>query len=183
MTPELFTLSWLAQQLDRDRRALARALEGLAPDEETKHGERTERRWYLRRVVEHLIGRAADEDDDQRQRLAAAQAEKHEMDNEERRGHLVDATEARSLWSEHIGAARAKLLSLPTKLGPQLINVADPNTVASRIRTEVYAALDELAEWEPEPTNGASASPANGSHVAQPADADGQQLGGRPATT
>jgi phage terminase Nu1 subunit (DNA packaging protein) len=180
MQTETFTLTWLAQQLKRDRRSLGQELEGLAPDEEIERGERTERRWYLHRIFEHYRekwGGGSDGEEDQRQRLAAAQAERYEMENEERRGGLISVAEAQALWSEHISAARAKLLSMPTKLGPQLINVTDPNIVASRIRAEVCAALDELAEWQPQESDPARPTAGNGASVAQSADADGQRVG------
>lgn len=180
MTPQLYTLSWLAQELCRDRRALARELEGLTPDEEVEHGARTERRWKLRRVFEHLLTQSAgEEDDDQRQRLAAAQADRYEMENEQRRGQLIEVSEAITIAVEHIGAARAKVLSMPTKCAPQLINVADPNAIESILRTEAYAVLDELADWVP--SLGAPTSGGNGTHLEKPADDDGEPVGGRAA--
>lgn len=185
MSPEKFTLTWLAAQLKRDRRALAQELEGLTPDEEIERGERTERRWFLYRIFEHLVGRASNNEgeEDQRQRLAAAQSERYEMENEERRRQLMPVAEVIAFITEHNAAARAKFLSMPTKLGPQLINVTDPNVAASLIRTEIYAALDELAEWEPQQPDGPRPAAGNGSHLAQPADSDGQPVGGRAAPT
>lgn len=102
-------------------------------------------------LVEWLVGLRAGGSDhaDQRQRLAAAQAEKVETENAIRRGELAVISEVQTGWAEHIAAARAKLLSMPTKLGPQLTNVADPNVIGTRIRVEINAALGELAEWEP----------------------------------
>lgn len=81
----------------------------------------------------------------QRERLAAAQAEKVETENRVRRAELADTKQMIDLWSGILAAVRAKLLSLPTKLGPQLVNNNDPAAIVSRIRAEVYAALDELS--------------------------------------
>lgn len=152
MQAELWTLSGLAVELGRDRRSLARDLEGLDPDKTDRKGGRVERRWRMRRAVEHLYrvsaGAEGEDFDDQRQRLAAAQAEKVERENAVRRGELVEASKVVAGIGEHIAAARAKLLSMPTKLGPQLLNIQDANLAASRIRSEVYAALTELADWE-----------------------------------
>ena len=86
---------------------------------------------------------------DQRQRLAAAQAERVETENAIRRGELVVVSEAQTGWISHIGAARAKLLSMGKKLGPRLVNVSDPNVINEGIHVEVCAALEELAGWEP----------------------------------
>ena len=82
-------------------------------------------------------------------RLAIAQSDKYEMENSERRGELLDANVVTATVSDHIAAARAKLLAMPTKLGPQLVNVPDANTVNATIKQEIYAALTELASWRP----------------------------------
>lgn len=83
--------------------------------------------------------------DNQRERLAAAQAEKVETENALRRGELADMAAVLSVWVDHIMNARAKLLALPAKLGPQLVNCADAASIAGKIRHEVYASLNELA--------------------------------------
>jgi phage terminase Nu1 subunit (DNA packaging protein) len=92
--------------------------------------------------------------DNQRERLAAAQAEKVEMENAIRRRQLADVAAVQAIWADHILAARAKLLSLPSKLGPQLANGTDPAAIAGRIRAEIYAALDELADADTETGGG-----------------------------
>lgn len=168
MQAELWSLNGLAVELGCDRRTLARDLEGLSPDEETRKGGRIERRYRMRRVFQHLASArlaatGAEDFDNQRERLAAAQAEKFEMENSVRRSQLAEVSKVQAAWSDHIAAARAKLLSMPSKLGPQLTNVTDPNVVSARIRAEVYAAINELAEWElPEADGGDIPSDAPG---------------------
>ena len=143
----------MSVELGRDRKALASALDGLKPDEETRLGRGLHRRWRLKRVIDHLFrpGESDVDFDNQRERLAAAQSEKVEMENAVRRLQLAGVAEVQSTWTDHILAARAKLLALPGKLGPQLTNAADPSVIACRIRTEIYLALAELAQVE---TNG-----------------------------
>lgn len=186
MQAELWTLSGLAVELGRDRRSLARDLEGLDPDKSEHKGGRTERRWRMRRVVEHLFrpqgGAVAAEDfDNQRERLAAAQAERVEMENAIRRGELAECAAVAAGWAEHIAAARAKLLSLPAKLGPQLTNISDASVAADKIRAEVYAAIDELAEWElPEADgDGGDDAAGNGGGLEKSAAAHRERVGGR----
>ncbi|MEN9317321.1 MAG: Phage packaging protein Nu1 [Pseudomonadota bacterium] len=104
--------------------------------------------WYVARE-RGLIG----EYDTQRERLAAAQAEKVEAENAVRRGELAELSAVAEQWSAHIHAARAKLLSMPAKLGPQLTHVADPTVIAARIRAEVYAALVELGGTDDDDTD------------------------------
>jgi phage terminase Nu1 subunit (DNA packaging protein) len=98
--------------------------------------------WFLQRSSG---GAGEKEYNNQRERLAAAQAEKVETENKVRRGELADTKQMIELWSGVLAAVRAKLLSLPTKLGPQLVNTSDPAIIVGRIRTEVYSTLDELA--------------------------------------
>ena len=97
-------------------------------------------------LVAYYVGKlgGGSEYDTQRERLAAAQAEKVEAENAVRRGELAELGSVAAEWSALIHACRAKLLSMPSKLGPQLIHVADPTVIAARIRAEVYAALVEL---------------------------------------
>jgi phage terminase Nu1 subunit (DNA packaging protein) len=115
---------------------------------------------------------ANDDGVDQRDRLAAAQAEKAEAENAIRRGELADTNAVSAMWSEMIAAARAKLLSLPTKLSSQIANVSDVGAIAAIIRTEVYAALAELAV----PQQGANEGAGN---VETAVDHDGQRVGRR----
>lgn len=176
---ERYTLSWLAQELELDRRWLARELDGLAPDEVVELGAGNSPRWKLSRVFQHLKAKGVNRGEDvtdPRNRLAAAQADKHEMENELRRGELIEASEARSRWANYVLNCRAKLLSMPTSVATRLINIADPNTIVRILREYVYAALDELAadgtDERERHTRG------NGAAVAQPADADNQPVGG-----
>jgi phage terminase Nu1 subunit (DNA packaging protein) len=102
--------------------------------------------WWLERDGKHGAMRNSSEFDNQRERLAAAQAEKVETENRVRRGELADMADVSAAWQDHILAAKSKLLSMPAKLGPQLVNIADAGTIAGRIRAEVHFALLELAE-------------------------------------
>jgi len=81
----------------------------------------------------------------QRERLAAAQAEKVEVENRVRRGELVEVEQVGAEWDDLVLAARAKLLSMPTKVAPQLVGRTDPNAIRTILRDEVHAALAELA--------------------------------------
>ena len=92
---------------------------------------------------------SAEEFDDQRQRLAAAQAEKVEHDNAIRRGHLVERGEVVHFWTECIANMRAKALARASKLSPQLVNIGDASIIAAAIRADTYAFLSELADYEP----------------------------------
>lgn len=95
------------------------------------------------------LGAGSGEFDDQRQRLAAAQAEKVEHENAVRRGDLATRAEVVGFWTECIANMRAKALALSSKLSPRLVNIGDANIIAAAIRAEVHAFLAELADYEP----------------------------------
>ena len=54
MQQKLWSINALATELEIDRRTLAKRLEGLTPATVKKMGSRTERRWRLTAVIEHL---------------------------------------------------------------------------------------------------------------------------------
>jgi hypothetical protein len=124
-------------------------------------------KYYLERVT------GAGEYDDQRQRLAAAQAEKVEHDNAIRRGQLADMVESEKRWTDYVSNTRAKLLGVPTKLGSRLVNIADANIITVAIRTEIYGALLELSG-----PSGPDESPRESvEDVGASADPDGEPVG------
>jgi phage terminase Nu1 subunit (DNA packaging protein) len=92
-------------------------------------------RWYLSEASLDVA----------RTRLASAQADRAQMENAARRGELLEVASVESEWSDLVLAFKAKMQTLPTKLGTQLTNVGDANIIATRIRVEVNAALAELA--------------------------------------
>ena len=119
---------------------------------------------------------------DQRQRLAAAQAEKVEADNALRRREVADVAAVGAMMATANAAVRAKFLSMPSKLGALLVNITDANVIAGRIKTEIYAALAELADAEFElPPDVAGLAPSGNGSIPTAADADSKPMGGRKA--
>jgi len=118
-------------------------------------------------------------------RLASAQADKHEMENALRRGELAELGAVEHSWSDLVLAFRAKMLSMPTKLGPQLINVTSPTIIASRIAEEINVALRELGAGTQDPRDGrfkGAAAPRRRARGAA-AKPNGQSMGRRAPTT
>jgi phage terminase Nu1 subunit (DNA packaging protein) len=113
--------------------------------------------------------------DDQRERLNAAQAEKVEAENAVRRGQLADVAIVAAVWTDHVAAARTKLLAIPSKLAPQLTAIHDPNVIAAGIRAEITAALAELAEYAPPAEPGGAGDGLEDMGAA--ADADRKRMG------
>jgi len=75
--------------------------------------------------------------------------EKLHLDNEERKGTLVDAAEASEAWGNMITTARNKALMLPSELAPKLARESDTVACEEILRTGIYAMLSELASWSP----------------------------------
>ncbi len=131
-------------------------------------------------LVAYYVGKLTGqggEFDDQRQRLAAAQAEKVERENAIRRGQVADIATVERQWNDFTSNCRARLLGIPSKLSPRLVNLADPVIIDTAIRAEIRAALAELADYEP-PADGAGRSdPADGAADGPAAGTDGQPVG------
>ena len=146
---------------------------------------------YIRHLREVAAGRApgsSDEEEEtldlfqQRARLAKEQADKTAMDNAARRGETISRTDFVRSMQGIIVQARAKLLSVPSKLAAVLAAIDNPRAVQDRLTTAIHESLAELAG-----TRGVS-SPAgepgsgggdNGSDegVGAAAPPDGQRVG------
>lgn len=104
-------------------------------------------------IVKYVVDREKGDDSgefiDNRDRLAAAQAERVEMENMIRRGEVCVIADIEKVFADHVVACRAKLLSMAAKLTPQLVGKGT-NDISRLIRAEVATALQELADYQPE---------------------------------
>ena len=80
-------------------------------------------------------------------RLVTAQAELKEIELAEQRGELHRASVVQKIWSERNVNIRAKLLSIPTKISPELVG-QDLLTIQAKLKAAVYEALEELADYD-----------------------------------
>jgi hypothetical protein len=78
-------------------------------------------------------------------RLAAAQAEKYELDNAQRRGELLPRGEVGQIWSSHVTATRARLLAVPPALAPILSITMEPGECQDILESAIHEALTDLA--------------------------------------
>lgn len=83
-------------------------------------------------------------------RLAKEQGDKIALENAIKRGQLVYADDVSRIWADHISSAKSKILVIPSKLGPQLVNIDNANVIAGKLRDELDAALAELAAADDE---------------------------------
>ena len=141
-----WTLSALSVELAMDRRALARSLEGLKPDNETKVGKRMDRTYKMARVVAHIYQHGDVLDlSHERAKLTVLQQQKIELEIAELRGELIRVSAVEEQWSDQLAAMRAKLLALPSKIA---ISIAQPDRIQAtqdKTRALIYEALSELS--------------------------------------
>lgn len=81
----------------------------------------------------------------ERARLTRAQADKAEYEAATLAGELVRTAAVAESWGRMISAARARLLSMPTKVAPLARAARSDADACEAIRREVYEALSELA--------------------------------------
>jgi phage terminase Nu1 subunit (DNA packaging protein) len=81
----------------------------------------------------------------QKVRLTQAQADKIELENLEREGKLVEAGGVQQAWLAMIAATKAKLLSIPTKVAPQIVAMSQASEAEQLVKAFIYEALEELS--------------------------------------
>lgn len=169
---QLWSLNALAVELNRDRRALARDLEGLQPDEERAArpgmesmqgdafadepipvtGQRMLRLWRLHRVISHLYSGSYSPQsafEEQRTRLAREQADRVAMQNAVERSELLRVSTVAREWERMIMPHRSQLLAMPTKMAPTLARIRTAHEISEVLTAEVYRILECWAAYEP----------------------------------
>lgn len=79
-----------------------------------------------------------------------AKREKAELELAVMKGELHRSEDVKFVMNDMIAAFRSKVLSLPSKLAPQLVGKTDMAVVQEYISRETYEALTELSEYEPQ---------------------------------
>ena len=82
-------------------------------------------------------------------RLVTAQAELKEAELAERRGELHRASAVAKVWTDNVMNARMKLLAIPSKIAPELVG-QDRLTMQEKLKSAIYEALEELADYDGE---------------------------------
>lgn len=157
MVAQLWSLNGLSTELGIDRRILAQRIEGLEPDKVegcALLGQREDRYWYMRRVVEHLHGvqnsaKVTMDLNAQRARLAREQADKYAIENAKLREECILKEDILHVWSDALLVCKAKLLAIPDTLGQQL-DRPTARRIVPTIREAISTALAELANYRAE---------------------------------
>lgn len=110
--------------------------------------------------------------EDERARLTREQADKVAMDNEERRGRLVDSDRVGMWWAKIITNAKTRLLAIPTKASPLVLGMKTMPQVRDQLERMINEVLSELSSANPIPDFEGDAS------VEAAPEADGEPVGG-----
>lgn len=145
----------------------------------------------LAEMARWRIDRAAadngNELDRERTRLTKAQADKTELEVAELRAELVRTPLIEQHWQAMVAAMRAKVVSIPSKVAPQVAGPDDLNRVQELIQAVVFEALAEIAgDAFPDDVRkrlalAADQGDSDGGEAA--AETDGDAVGERPSAT
>lgn len=78
-----------------------------------------------------------------------ARREKTELEVKIIKGELHRSVDVERVMNDMLGAFRARLLSLPTKIAPQLIGITDIPEIKEKLKDVVYEAMNELSDYDP----------------------------------
>ena len=78
-------------------------------------------------------------------RKECALASLRELEFTQKSGRLVTLEDVERVWNQLTQTLRARLLSLPTKLGPSLAMESSTQKCVALIQAELHAALEEIA--------------------------------------
>ncbi|GAV21597.1 hypothetical protein [Carboxydothermus pertinax] len=116
-------------------------------------------KFYLPTVVQEYIswiktqlGNSDEELDLKKEKtlLTRAHRQKVELELQIMRGELHRSEDVRRVMNDMLGAFRARCLAIPTKAAPRLQGKTDLAVIQDIIKKEVYEALTELADYDPE---------------------------------
>jgi phage terminase Nu1 subunit (DNA packaging protein) len=83
---------------------------------------------------------------EERTRLTKAQADRAELELQEKEGELISTDLIKTIWSDYVANVRSKLLALPSKLG-HLTQASETYAEAEAVIKEaIYECLEELSD-------------------------------------
>lgn len=87
--------------------------------------------------------------DEARTRKVAAEAAITELELSKVRNELAMVSDVVKAWDDVLSAIKAKLLALPTRMGPILAAETDANLIEKQLELQLRDCLDELSNYEP----------------------------------
>jgi|APMI01.1.fsa_nt_gi hypothetical protein len=149
MTAKLWSINAAATELGKDRRTVAKALDGVPAD--GRIGVRPA--WLLSTIIAAMNAGASAppgqlDPAHERARKDRALADRTEMENDVRRGELVAIADVIRLVGDDYGRVRSRILSIPSRCAPRIAAERDPAKVAAMLQDEINLALRELSAEE-----------------------------------
>jgi phage terminase Nu1 subunit (DNA packaging protein) len=141
----------LAKILGKDEKTIFRmSKEGLPIKAQGQRGVRS--KYDTEEVIDWLVKKSSNgkEMENARIRLTLAQANKAELEVMELEGSLIPIEHVQDLWADIVKRVRAKLLSLPSRMAPQVSQVKNGKEAERVLKKCVHEALNELTAYEPE---------------------------------
>jgi hypothetical protein len=140
---EIVTAVEAASFLELNERVFFRMVEeGVIPkagNGEYILGDVTKAYWESRFATEGLEA--------EQTRLTKAKADLAELDLAAQRGEVHRAAAVMRVWADNVMNAKTRLLSIPTKLAPELVG-KDMQGIQTKLKMEINEALHELAEYD-----------------------------------
>jgi phage terminase Nu1 subunit (DNA packaging protein) len=81
--------------------------------------------------------------------LTRANRQKVELELQIMRGELHRSEDVKRVMNDMLGAFRARILAIPSKVAPRLIAQTNAAVIQNIVKNEVYEALQELSEYDP----------------------------------
>jgi phage terminase Nu1 subunit (DNA packaging protein) len=101
--------------------------------------------WREAKIAQDAVGDTSTLDyEEARRREMAAKAAMLELDLAQRRGQLIEVEHIADLVGEEYSNVRARILSLPTRLAPQIIGLNNLVEIRSVIEAGITEVLEEL---------------------------------------
>ena len=138
-------------------------------------------RWWRDREIARLIddGDTGERLDLEQERALLARAQRHrvELEVEQLRANLIPRDLSVATWQALVASARAKLLSMPTKVAHAVVAATELAEAEGIVRSHVYEALNELAS-DGLPDSIRKRLQEDGNGVEAAAEPDGESVGG-----
>ena len=155
--PEYFL--WSAKRTAEAFAVTPQALAKWAVSPVERRGRET--LYFVPYVIAYREGRHSKNDKldltHERARLAKSQADKTELEVEVLQGNLLPGEVVSRTWGDYVANCRARLISLPSTAAPRVIGT-DMAEAETELRDLIYAALDELKDYDPSQYGGNGSS-------------------------
>lgn len=117
------------------------------------HGKYDLRR-SIKKYVESLVEKAGPEEgeiDNQKETglWTRARREKAELEVKIIKGDLHRSVDVERIMNDMLGAFRGRLLSLPSKIAPQLLGMTEIPVIKETLKEAVHETMTELANYDP----------------------------------